>query len=72
MKSNRYETIQEIQSNAVEGTVIKDITYQQAFSIMIRNEQLRYEGRSRTRATEDEKKRQIEKCWETRKVATED
>ena len=75
MKSNRYEMIGEIQHNAAnpvnDNVVVKDITYQQALSILIRNEQLRYEGQTRTRAIVAEKKRQIEKCWETRRPAIE-
>lgn len=70
MKSNRFEMIGEVQTNAAkpnnDKTVAKEITYQQAFSIVVRSEQLKYEGQIRSRAVVAEKKRQIEKCWEIR------
>lgn len=68
--NNLDEAIFNIQDIALEATgascINKDISYQQAWSILLRSQQLQKEAKDRPIITPEEKVRQIEVCWRKR------
>jgi len=67
---NLDEAIFDVQDAAVESTgascISKEISYQQAWSILLRTQQLQREADARPIITPEEKTKQIEICWRKR------